>query len=120
MEAMVLVVDDDPDIRFTLRQVLRDEGFRVVQACNGLEALEQIANEEPDLVLLDLIMPVVDGWEVLRTLRRCRANIPIVILSAVPADGCADFIQKPVSFARLSELLEVVRARAKERAATRT
>ncbi|MGO8992509.1 MAG: response regulator [Polyangiaceae bacterium] len=115
MDATVLIVDDDSDIRFTLRQILRDEGFRVLQARDGLEALERIAEEEPDLVLLDLVMPVVDGWEVLRTLRRCRADLPIVILSAVPADGCPDFIQKPVSFARLIELLDVVRARVKAR-----
>ena len=114
MTATVLVVDDDPDIRLTLRQILRDEGLRVCEARNGLEALEKIAEEEPDLVLLDLIMPVIDGWEVLRILRKARRKLPIVIVSAVPADGCQDFIQKPVSFKRLLQLLELIRARVKE------
>ena len=75
MEGTVLVVDDDLDIRATLAQILREEGFRVREARNGLEALEKVAEEEPDLVLLDLVMPVIDGWEVLRTLRAVLGEI---------------------------------------------
>ena|ERR1700723_1876997 len=115
MKPSVLVVDDELDIRATLAQILREEGFRVREARNGLEALERVAEEEPDLVLLDLVMPVLNGWEVLRTLRAARKELPVVILSALPADGCSDYIQKPVSFARLLQLLETIRARVKER-----
>jgi two-component system, OmpR family, response regulator MprA len=116
-KATVLVVDDELDIRLTLAQILREEGFRVRLACNGLEALERVAEEEPDLVLLDLIMPIVNGWEVLRTLRSSRKDLPIVVLSAVPFEDGADYIPKPVSYARLLQLLETVRARVRARAA---
>src|SRR5580704_6995728 len=101
MGATVLVVDDDADIRLALVEILREEGFRARQASNGLEALEKICEEEPDLVILDLIMPIINGWDVLQTLRAARKHIPVVVLSAVQAEGCADYIQKPVSLARL-------------------
>jgi CheY-like chemotaxis protein len=113
MAPTVLVADDDPDIRLVLRQVLRDEGFEVREARDGLETLEQIAEEEPDLLLLDLMMPLISGWDVLKTLRssRSRRDVPIVVLSALPAPGAADYIQKPVSYERLVQILDVVRAR---------
>ena len=117
MEPTVLVVDDDFDIRSTLAQILREEGFRVREARNGLEALEKVDEEEPDLVLLDLMMPVLKGWEVLKALRHSRAELPVVVLSAIPASGCTDYLQKPVSFERLLELLAVIRARVSARRA---
>ncbi len=85
------------------------------EARNGLEALEKVDEEEPDLVLLDLMMPIIDGWQVLRTLRAARADLPIVILSAIPAHGCSDYLQKPVSFQRLMQLLEIIRTRVSAR-----
>ena len=119
--AKVLVVDDDPDIRLTLRQVLRDEGFVVLEAKNGLEALECVAEEDPDVVLLDLMMPLVNGWDVLKTLRNARKNLPVVILSAVPlegeggVDGIVDYVEKPISWARLLRLLATIDACVKGR-----
>ncbi len=111
MTGTVLVVDDDADIRATLAQILREEGFLVREASNGLEALERVAEEEPDLVVLDLLMPILSGWPVLETLRASRKDLPVVILSAIPAPGCADYIAKPVSLRRLLELLGTIRAR---------
>jgi DNA-binding response OmpR family regulator len=110
---LVLVVDDDMDIRCTIAQILREEGFRVREARNGREALAKIADEEPDLVLLDLMMPAVNGWEVLEALRLSQSDVPVVILSALPAQGRDDYIEKPVTFARLFQLLETIRARVK-------
>ena len=110
MSATVLVVDDDLDIRATLAQVLREEGFRVCTASNGLEALEKVADERPDLVLLDLMMPVLNGWEVLETLKRCRGDLPIVVVSAFRAPG-VELIEKPISYERLMRLLDAVRSR---------
>jgi two-component system sensor histidine kinase ChiS len=117
MAATVLVVDDDVDIRCTLAAILREEGFLVREARNGVEALEKIADEKPDLMLLDLMMPVMSGWQVLQTLRKTQRYraLPVVVLSAVPAvpataEGYADYIEKPVSFARLLRLLETIRA----------
>jgi two-component system response regulator MprA len=109
----VLVVDDDHDIREALASILREEGFAVREACDGMEALEQIAADEPDVMLLDLMMPVMNGWEVMRSLRRANRALPVIVLSAVPAQGCADYIQKPVSLDRLLELLDTVRARSR-------
>jgi DNA-binding response OmpR family regulator len=113
MRARVLVVDDDHDIRESLASVLSDEGYDVAEAGNGLEALAEMDRERPDVVLLDLMMPVMDGWKTLQILRRTprHATVPVVILSAATAPGASDYIQKPISLDKLLALLEVVRAR---------
>jgi CheY-like chemotaxis protein len=113
MAATVLVVDDDRDIRDALTQILTEEGFEVTEAGNGQQALAEIARKTPDLVLLDLMMPVMNGWQVLQTLRQSAelSKLPVVVLSAIEAHGCADYIQKPVSLDRLLTLLDTIRAR---------
>jgi two-component system response regulator MprA len=116
MAPSVLVVDDDHDIREALASILREEGFAVREARDGLEALEQVALSEPDVMLLDLMMPVMNGWEVIKSLRRANRSLPVIVLSAVPAQGCTDYIQKPVSLDRLLELLETVRLRSRDAA----
>jgi CheY-like chemotaxis protein len=110
----ILVVDDDDDIRSVLRQVLREEGFSVREARNGLEALERIGEEEPDLVLLDLLMPVMDGQGVIDMLRSAQRDLPIVVFTAsgVAVNGIVTaYLQKPLSLDRLLDVLEGVRAR---------
>jgi CheY-like chemotaxis protein len=92
----VLVVDDDPDIRELLFTALEDEGFEVVPAGNGHEALAIIETFRPDVIVLDLMMPVMDGWQFAAELRSRDEDIPIVLLSA------AEIIEKPFD---LSELL---------------
>ena len=80
----VLVVDDDADTRQRMRTVLEKNGWTVTEASNGLEALDQVAHAVPKLILLDLTMPVMDGFSFLRTLRErpgC-ADVPVVVLSA--------------------------------------
>jgi DNA-binding response OmpR family regulator len=111
MGGRVLVVDDDLDIREALAQILVAEGYDVTEAANGLEALAEIDRQIPDVVLLDLMMPVLDGWKTLQILRRTprHANVPVVILSAVKAHGAAHYIEKPVSLDKLLALLEAVR-----------
>jgi CheY-like chemotaxis protein len=86
---LVLVVDDDPDILEAVAEILEGEGYRVARARNGLEALERVEEEEPALVLLDLMMPLMDGAAFGRELqvRRPSANLPIVVISA---DGNPD------------------------------
>ena len=80
---LVLVVDDDPDILDAVCDILEGEGYRVDRARHGLEALERVAAERPDLVLLDLMMPVMDGVGFARTLReRGEPAIPTVVISA--------------------------------------
>lgn len=80
----VLVVDDEPDIRMILQARLEAAGYRVETAGNGLEALNRIRSQPPDLVILDLMLPGIDGFAVCAMLKRDQrfSHIPIVILSA--------------------------------------
>jgi two-component system, OmpR family, response regulator MtrA len=80
----ILVVDDDPAIRDVVADILEMSDYSVKTAANGAEALDKIQSEQPSAVLLDLMMPVMDGWEFLR---RCRgqvpcARVPVVVMSA--------------------------------------
>lgn len=100
--ARVLVVDDDPDIRDLLVSVLRDDGYDAEAARNGREALDLLERWPADVVVLDLMMPVMDGWTFAERLREKRLAIPIVVLSAATdvkrhAErlGAADVVAKP-------------------------
>jgi CheY-like chemotaxis protein len=110
--ALVLVVDDDPDILDAICDILDGEGYRVARARHGLEALERVKQEAPAVILLDLMMPVMDGLafaEALRARERGRAasvgashsTIPIVVISAdgnpqkAAAVGARGFLAKP-------------------------
>jgi len=80
----ILVVEDDAAIRALVSEVLRDDGYEVSEATNGAEALEFVGGHRPDLIVLDLMMPVMDGWtfvEECRRQARCR-EVPIVVTSA--------------------------------------
>ena len=82
-ERLVLVVDDDPDILQTLALCLSTEGYRVEMAANGKEALEMLSGERPAVILLDLMMPVMDGWQFVAEMdRRGERAAPLLILSA--------------------------------------
>ena len=82
-ERLVLVVDDDPDILQTLALCLSTEGYRVQMAANGKEALEALAAERPAVILLDLMMPVMDGWQFVAEMdKRGQRAAPLLILSA--------------------------------------
>jgi len=97
---IILVVDDETDIRQALAEVLSSEGFEVVAACDGVEALEQARAHHPQLVLLYLMMPRMNGWE-FRRAQKCDPEvsaIPVVILSAISPGGQCDaegYIEKP-------------------------
>lgn len=108
----VLVVDDDPDILDALSEILEAEGYDVQRARNGREALQRLEQGLPALVLLDLMMPVMDGWEFARSLDP-GARPPIIVLSAdrnVSAKakeiGALGWLAKPFE---LSDLLAAVR-----------
>jgi two-component system KDP operon response regulator KdpE len=99
----VLVVDDEPAIRRFLGITLRAEGYRVLEASNGREALSQVAAHRPDLIILDLGLPDVDGVDVTRILRE-QSQVPIVILSVRDQEqekvaaldaGADDYLTKP-------------------------
>lgn len=113
MVVRVLVVDDESDIRQALAEVLADEGFEVVAAGDGLEALAKARALRPVLVLLDLMMPRMNGWE-FRRAQKCDpevARIPVVIISAfaAPQGGELDaegYIEKPFD---VDQLVSAVR-----------
>ena len=111
----ILVVDDDPMVATTVQRVLRPEGYEVEVALGGAQALEQARAHRPDLVVLDLMMPGVDGLEVCRQLR-ANGNLPILMLTARSGTpdrvrgldtGADDYLVKPFAYA---ELLARVRA----------
>jgi two-component system chemotaxis response regulator CheY len=80
----ILVVDDDDAIRGLVSEVLRDDGYDVREATNGVEALDQLCQERPDLIVLDLMMPLMDGWAFVEECHRkpCCGDVPIVVTSA--------------------------------------
>jgi CheY-like chemotaxis protein len=105
----VLLVDDDEDLRDTIRDILENEGYTVRSAANGEEALERLAESPPCLMLLDMMMPVMSGAEVLLELehRNCLDAVPVVVLSA-HVTQCAkvrEVLRKPVL---VEVLLQVV------------
>ena len=104
--ARVLVVDDNADVRSALRDLLTGAGHEVIDAVNGIEAVDRALADEPDVVLLDLLMPRFDGMEVLRRLRASRitSQLPVIIITALAghsemesalAQGVCGFITKP-------------------------
>ena len=110
----ILVVDDDDDFREALGEVLSEAGYPVEQAGDGEAALRRIAAEKPGLVLLDLKMPVLDGWGVVERMRKdpATAHIPILLLSAYGFEwesellGAQGFVPKSVG---TEEILDRIR-----------
>lgn len=105
MQELILVVDDEPKIARLARDYLEKNGFRVVTASDGQSALTTARREKPDLVVLDLMLPNIDGREVCRILRR-ESDIPIIMLTALAEEvdqvtglelGADDYIIKPFS-----------------------
>jgi DNA-binding NtrC family response regulator len=111
----VLIVDDEPNILTSLRRALEVEGYRAVVANSGAQALEAVLHEGPDLILLDVVMPGMDGLEVLRLLKDRQLDVPVVMMSgnatietAVQATklGAYDFVEKPLSTEKILITLE--------------
>src|SRR6187399_517573 len=99
----ILVVDDERNIVQLARLYLRNEGYQVEAAANGREALEKVRQTNPSLILLDLMMPEMDGWEVCKQLRKT-SDVPIIMLTARDDDidkvvglelGADDYVTKP-------------------------
>jgi CheY-like chemotaxis protein len=112
--AVVLVVDDEVGIATLLEDVLQDEGYRVLTASNGRQALERIATEKPDLILSDFMMPVMDGAALVSALATSPdlTSIPVVLMSSLPeaataerCNGYAAFLRKPFSIFDVVEMV---------------
>ncbi len=123
MSKLILVVDDEPRLVNLVRGYLEEEGYQVVTAANGREALFAARDHKPDLIVLDLMMPEMDGWEFLR-LHRQERNTPIIMLTARVEDvdkvaglemGADDYLAKPFS---PRELVARVRAVLRRTSAT--
>src|SRR5882757_2570351 len=121
---LVLVVDDEPMLRNLLSRLLRMEGYAVIEAEDGQTALELIDSRQPDLVLLDVMLPARDGLDVLGDLRQT-SEVPVILVSALGGEadrvlglklGADDYVVKPFSAAELSARIESVLRRAQMRA----
>ena len=126
--ALVLVVDDDAIVRILAREALTKAGFTVAEAANGAEALTQFERCRPDIVLLDVLMPEMDGFSVCTSLRRLGGgkHVPVVIMTALEdvesvnhayQVGATDFITKPINWALIEHRVRyILRASQTERA----
>ena len=122
MARTILVVDDEPTLRETLVEALETDGFRVVSAADGREALTVFRAERPDLVLLDLMLPELSGVEVCRIIRS-ESSVPIVMLTAKDSEldkvvglelGADDYVTKPFSLRELSARIRALFRRSEQ------
>jgi len=112
----LLIIDDDVTLVNALKLYLSKAGYVVITATNGLEGLQMLYNERPDLVVLDIMMPKLDGWEVCKRIREL-SEVPIIMLTARDQEtdrvmglkmGADDYISKPFSLKELEARLEAV------------
>jgi two-component system cell cycle response regulator DivK len=117
MAKSVLVVDDNEHVRKIFVSILRFSGYEIVEAESGTEAIEKAASAQPHLILLDLVLPDMNGIDVARSIKRNKrsAHIPIIACSAYPSGeemedslsvGMVDYLQKPISSKRLIASIE--------------
>jgi CheY-like chemotaxis protein len=111
----VLVVDDDPSIQLALTIFLESEGYLVQTAANGEEALEKMAQSRPSVVLLDMRMPIMDGWDFARIIRERGINVPVISMTAAQdaARWAAEiqavaYVSKPFELASILSAIERV------------
>lgn len=114
-DSTILLVDDDPAVRESLGRVLATEGWRVITAASGAEALERLAEKEPDLMITDLRMTDINGWDLLFHEQMQRPKMPIFVITALPPTStgganaaAAEFFQKPLE---LDLLVAAIRRR---------
>ena len=119
MTVKLLLIDDDLTLLNLLSQYLRESGFQVVEASNGATGLRLAYSEKPELVLLDIMMPGMDGWEVCARIREL-TDLPIIMLTAKTTEadklrgfqlGVDDYVTKPFSFAELVARIQAVLGR---------
>lgn len=122
--ARILIVEDDPAVRLSLRLTCQREGLTTIEAASGHEALRLVTQEKPDLVLLDLLLPDINGLDVCRAIRQQSAALPIIMLTAKNEEidkvvglelGADDYVTKPFSPRELIARIRAVLRRAQLR-----
>jgi CheY-like chemotaxis protein len=111
----VLIVEDQPDVRAMMKIILRINGYDVIEAWDGYEAVKLALDERPDIILMDMAMPVLDGLYATRAIRQHEElnDVPILAVTAygdfykdrAVEAGCTDVIQKPLDFGHLKPIL---------------
>jgi DNA-binding response OmpR family regulator len=121
MMKKIPLVDDDPGVRRMLQRVLEEEDYAVIAAANGLEALASAQTTTTDLVLLDLNLPVQNGWQTLEQLAAERPSLPVIIITARPnqlfpalASGAGALMEKPLDLPKLLRTIRDLLAEAAE------
>jgi CheY-like chemotaxis protein len=116
--ALILVVDDEFSVAEVLQSVLADAGHEVVTAVNGRQGLDLLGKRQPDLVLLDFMMPIMDGPAMLKAMKKDPAfrNVPAVVMSSLPESAVAEaargmyaaFLRKPFKLAAVTDIVKAV------------
>ena len=128
MSKMILIIEDEESIQNIIRAFLEDAGYMVVLAADGMEGIEQFRANKPDLVLLDLMLPKIDGFAVCEILRK-ESHVPIIMLTALDDDDSQmkgfdaladDYITKPFSMPLVVKHIEAVLRRAEQGAGVET
>ena len=116
MAESIMLVEDETSIRETMAEFLSEEGFEILQAADGLEALEVFRENQPDLIILDLMLPKLDGLEVCKAIRQ-KSNVPIIMVTARDEEidkllglelGADDYITKPFSLREMKARIKAV------------
>ena len=122
--ARVLLVEDTEDNRFMMRRLLEMSGYRVAEATNGAEAVRTAEYERPEIILMDLSLPIIDGLAATRRIRQLPEleSIPIIAVSAhdtadfhaeALAAGCDAYVTKPIDYSELEDLITLLLAKSK-------
>jgi DNA-binding response OmpR family regulator len=122
MLGTILVIDDDKTLLRLVQEALNKARFHVILATNGIDGLQELYARQPDLILLDVMMPRMDGWETLERIRQL-SHVPVIMLTAKDGEadklrglthGVDDYVTKPFSFAELVARAHIIIRRARE------
>lgn len=115
MPKKILIIEDNANTRTTLADILIENGYNVAEAADGKEGMEKVKEENPDLILLDIVIPKIDGYEFLKTIKsdELTKDIPVIIVTGKPKmeglfvpEGIADYVTKPIDHKKLLEKIK--------------
>jgi two-component system OmpR family response regulator len=109
----VLIADDEPHVRELLRDFLAGQGYEVTAVATGAQALDAVRTFQPEVILVDMLMPDLSGREVLRSLRRASVSLPVILISGNPdivGEGFFGVLRKPFNLREMAELVAAAAA----------